>query len=237
MLGIVVVFLLSWLILWIISKEHITVLGILPTKRRLKGFFIGLISMALFCTINLLGQSYFKDIGYVRNPDYGIWESINGIWWAFKAALFEELIFRGALLYLLIKRLGVNWACIISASAFGIYHWFSYQMFGRGLIPMAYVFLLTGAGGWMFAYAFAKTKSLYTPLGLHFGWIVVSIVVFSAGPLGNSLFIADGDGVDLGGWEQLTFFLWQTLVVPGIVTWYFIKYTRKTKLEFPDPVD
>ncbi|NNF82635.1 MAG: CPBP family intramembrane metalloprotease, partial [Flavobacteriaceae bacterium] len=84
-------------------------------------------------------------------------------------------------------------------------------------------FLVTGAGGWMFAYAFAKTKSLYAPLGLHFGWIVISIVIFSAGPLGNSLMIPDGEGSDLSGWAQVLFFLWQTLLVPGTVTWFLIK--------------
>lgn len=147
MLGVLVVFGLCWLLLWLFRKEHITVLGIIPNSERLGEFSIGLILMALFCAINLLGQSYFQGINYVRNPDYGLWESLDGIYWTFKAALFEELIFRGAILYLLIKKLGINWACIISAVAFGIYHWFSYQMFGRGLIPMIYVFLLTGAGG------------------------------------------------------------------------------------------
>lgn len=223
MLGVLVVFVLSWLILWFFLKEHISALGVVPSTRRLRDFVIGLILMALFCTINLLGQSYFKEIDYVRNPNFGIWESLSAIWWTFKAALFEELIFRGAILYILIKKIGINWACLVSAIAFGIYHWFSYQMFGRGIIPMAYVFLLTGAGGWMFAYAFAKTKSLFAPLGLHFGWIVVSIVVFSAGPLGNSLFKIDGEELELGGWEQLLFFLWQTLIIPGILTWYLLK--------------
>lgn len=228
MLGVLVVFLLSWLILWLISKEHITVLGISANGGRLKEFFVGMVFMAICCTINLLGQSYFKEISYVRNTDFTLLESMNGIWWSFKAAFFEELIFRGALLYLLIKKLGINWACLISAAAFGIYHWYSYQMFGRGLVPMVYVFLLTGAGGWMFAYAFAKTKSLYAPLGLHFGWIVVSIVVFSAGPLGDTLFVPEGEGVDLSGWEQLLFFLWQTVIVPGIITWFLIKKYRTT---------
>lgn len=226
MLGVLVVFVLCWLLLWLFRKEHITVLGIIPNARRLGEFSIGLIFMALFCVINLLGQSYFQEINYIRNPDYGFWESLDGIWWTFKASLFEELIFRGAILFILIKKFGINWACIISAIAFGIYHWFSYQMFGRGLIPMIYVFLLTGAGGWMFAYAFAKTKSLYAPLGLHFGWIVVSIVVFSAGPLGNSLFVIDGEPVELGGWEQLLFFLWQAVIIPGIITWFLIKRYR-----------
>ena len=223
MLGVVVVFALSWLLLWLFSKEHITALGIIPTSRRLKEFSIGFILMALLCGINLLGQSYFKEITYVRNSDYGFWESLHGVWWTLKAALLEELIFRGAILYVLIKRIGINWACIISAIAFGIYHWFSYQMFGRGMIPMMYVFLLTGAGGWMFAYAFARTRSIYAPLGLHFGWIVISIVVFSEGPLGNSLFAIEGEAKELGGWEQLLFFLWQTLIIPVFISWYLVK--------------
>ncbi len=228
MLGVLVVFAISWLLLWLIEREHITVLGILPNSKRMKAFSIGMIVMAVFCLINLLGQAYFKEFNYLRNIDYGIKESLNGIWWTFKAALYEELIFRGALLYLLIKRLGINWACIISAIAFGIYHWFSYQMFGRSLVPMAYVFLLTGASGWMFAYAFAKTKSILVPLGLHFGWIVISIVVLSSGPLGDSLYVTDGKDVDLNGWEQLLFFLWQTLIVPGVITWYIFKnYKRR----------
>lgn len=223
MLGVLVIFILSWLLLWVISKEHITVLGVMPNRRRLREFLIGLILMAFFCVVNLLGQSYFKDISYVRNPNYGYLESFSGIWWTIKAVLFEELIFRGAILYVLIKKIGANAACIISAIAFGIYHWFSYQMFGRGIIPMIYVFLLTGAGGWMFAYAFSKTKSLYAPLGLHLGWIVISIVVFSAGPLGNSIFVVEGETVELGGWQQLLFFLWQTVFIPVMVTWYLVK--------------
>ncbi len=230
MLGIVVVCILSWLILWLVEREHITVLGVLPDFRRLKEFFAGLVPMAVFCLINALGQAYFQDISYARNPEYGLMESLNGTWWTIKAALFEELIFRGAVLYILIRKLGIVKACILSAIAFGIYHWFSYGMFGSGIIPMLYVFMLTGAGGWMFAYAFARTRSIYAPLGLHFGWIVVRIVFISDGPLGDSMFMPVGDESELGGWEQLMFFLWQTLIVPGVVTWYFArKYSAVVK--------
>lgn len=130
-------------------------------------------------------------------------------------------------MYILISKIGINGACLVSAIAFGMYHWFSYEMFGRGVIPMTHVFLLTSAGGWMFAYTFAKTRSILAPLGLHFGWIVMSIVVFSAGPLGDSLFIVEGEAQELGGWEQLLFFLWQTVIIPGGVTWYLVRRYRE----------
>lgn len=192
MIGILIAALISWVLLWFFYKEHITVLGITWTSGRIKEFAFGALVMAIFCGINLLGQAYFNEVAYELNPEYGITQGLHGLWWAFKAALFEEILFRGAILYILIRKLGVLWACIIGAAAFGIYHWFSYEMFGKGLIPMTYVFLLTGAAGWMFAYAFAKTKSLFAPLGLHFGWIAVSIVVFSSGPLGESMYVPSG---------------------------------------------
>ncbi len=226
MLGLIVVFVISWLLLWLFLKSHITALGIFPNVQRLKLFAIGLVVMAVFCVINILGQAYFTEVNYIRNPNYGFSEALNGTWWTFKAALLEELLFRGAILYILIKKIGMNWGCLLSAIAFGIYHWFSYEMFGRGFIPMAYVFLLTGAAGWMFAYAFAKTQSILVPLGLHFGWILMSIVFFSSGPLGDSLWLPDGEGVPLEAGSQLLFFIWQTLFVPGIITWYFARGYR-----------
>lgn len=226
MLGILVVIAVSWLLIWLISKEHLTVLGIKPSRSRLTEFGSGFVLMALACSINLLWQAHFKGVSYTLNPDYGIMDGLMGMWWTIKAVLFEELIYRGVLLYLLIKKVGIVKACLIDALVFGVYHWFSYSMFGGPIIPMLYVLLVTGAGGWMFAYAFAKTKSLFAPLGLHLGWNLISIVVLSDGPLGNQLLIPSDGAAELGGWPTLLFFLWQLLVAPGIVTWYLSKKHR-----------
>jgi len=157
MLGILVVIIISWLILRLISKEQLTVIGIRPNSSRLIEFTTGFLLTVIVSFINLYWQAYFKGITYILNPDYGIVDGIMRIWWTVKAVLFEELIFRGVILYLLIRRIGVVKACLIDALLFGIYHWFSYDMFGGRIIPMIYVLFVTGAGGWMFAYAFAKT--------------------------------------------------------------------------------
>lgn len=223
MLGIIVVIIISWLILWLLSKEQLTVIGIKPNSRRLIEFTTGFLLTAILCYINLIWQAYFKGITYLPNPDYGIMDGLMGIWWTVKAVLFEELVFRGVILYLLIRKIGIVKACLIDALIFGIYHWFSYEMFGGRIIPMAYVLLVTGAGGWMFAYAFAKTKSLFAPFGLHLGWNLVSIVILSAGPLGSQLLIPNSVAIELGGWATLFFFLWQVVVAPGIVTWYLTR--------------
>lgn len=223
MLGVLVAIVFSWGLLWLWNKNHITELGIVPTAGRSALFVIGALVMAVFCTINLVGQAYFMGVQYVLNPEYGINQALNGTWWTFKAALFEELIFRGALLHIGMRIIGGWRAGLLSAIAFGIYHWFSYDMFGRGLVPMTYVFILTGAAGYMFAYAYAKSGTILAPLGLHFGWIVISIVFLSSGPLGNSLYVPNGEGAPMSGWGELAFFLWQVVAVPGLVICYFAK--------------
>ena len=85
---------------------------------------------------------------------------------------------------------------------------------------MLYIFLVTGCSGWMFAYAYAKTKSLYAPIGLHLGWNLVTAVVFSAGPIGQQLLTQQGEAVVHNDWVTLLFFCLQAIVAPGIVTWY-----------------
>ncbi|MEM7153833.1 MAG: CPBP family intramembrane glutamic endopeptidase [Myxococcota bacterium] len=217
MLGFLVALGLSWLLLWFFGREPITRLGIRPTGRRLAEFGMGTLVMGVLCAITFLAQAHFTRITHGLNPDYDLWGAIEAIGWTLRATLFEELLFRGALLYLLIRKLGTTRACLASAVAFGIYHWFSYEMLGGPIIALVYVFLLTGAAGFMFALAFAKTKSLYASTGLHFGWIVVSIVVFSSGPLGNQLLLPQGEAAPLDGWLTLVNFLWQAVAVPGMV--------------------
>jgi uncharacterized protein len=66
---------------------------------------------------------------------------------------------------------------------------------------------------------FAKTKSLYLPIGLHFGWNIVNTVVFLQGPLGSQLLINNG-GQKLGIILSLVVLLFQILAVPFITYWY-----------------
>jgi len=88
---------------------------------------------------------------------------------------------------------------------------------------------MTGIWGFMFAMAFAKTKSLYLPIGLHFGWNLISTVVFSQGPLGNQLLIGNG-GQKMGVILSLVVFLFQVFVVPIITYWYLKRHSLKKQL-------
>ncbi|GHF98049.1 CPBP family intramembrane glutamic endopeptidase [Thalassotalea marina] len=219
MIGLVVLLFISWALLKWLVQEPITVLGILPTKTRLLECVLGIVIMGCFAAINFVWQAHFKNIHYQINPSYDWLALLDASYWLFKSVAFEELVFRGAILYLLIQRIGSIKACILSAIAFGIYHWFSYGLFGAHLVLMIYIFLLTASGGWMFAFAFAKTKSIYAPLGLHFGWNFVTAVVFSSGAIGNQWLVPQGEAIEFNNLLTLLFFSLQAIIIPCLVTW------------------
>ena len=128
----------------------------------------------------------------------------------------EELIFRGALLYILIQKLGKLKGIIISSIAFGIYHWFTFEILGS-IIPMIVVFIGTGLMGYAFALSFSKTKSIAMPIGLHLGWNFTVNTIFSNGPLGNGIILSESNNIN-SDWFSLIG-LW---VVPIIIL-FFVK--------------
>jgi membrane protease YdiL (CAAX protease family) len=186
MIGILVQLALSWVLVWIFQKKDLAVLGFRPTPERISGFFLFLLVTAACCI-----SGYFLHMAFGArwklNPHSTLMTVLNGIWWHLRSVIFEELIFRGALLYILIKRIGPKSAVLISASAFGIYHWFSFNIIGQP-VNMVVTFFTTGAMGILLAYAYSKTFSLYIPIAIHLGWNATNML-FSNGPLENSLFI------------------------------------------------
>lgn len=188
MLGIFVQLIISWLLIWLFEKNDLKVLGFFPTKKRLSDFALFFFITALCCSTEFLMKIFLAHQQWKINPVFTgelLWE---GIRWNMVSVLFEELIFRGAILYILIKRLGISKAVIISAIGFGIYHWFSYGIIGN--IPqMAIIFIITGIMGLVLAYGYAKTLSLYIPIAIHFGWNFTHMFIFSNGTIGKGLFM------------------------------------------------
>ncbi|HXB93289.1 MAG TPA: CPBP family intramembrane glutamic endopeptidase [Puia sp.] len=178
MIGIFVEVILSWILLKFIERKDLSVLGLLPTRQRLRELMIGLLLSVPFPIAFLAGVSLLVHNPYHLHPHYSLKDFLNAAGYVFKAVLYEDLIFRGALLYILIKRLGPQKAVLISAVLFGIYHWFSWGALGQP-VQMAIIFLTTGLAGYVFALAFEKTGSIYMPFALHFGIDFVNMVIFS----------------------------------------------------------
>jgi CAAX protease family protein len=189
MVGIVVQLCISWLVVWLLERKNLSVLGFYPSKRHLIDFILFFCIAAACCSVGFLMKIYFSGQAWQLNPDLSARLILNGIWWNVKSVLFEELIFRGVLLYILIKRIGFLKGIIISSIAFGIYHWFSFGVFGS-IVPMIVTFLMTATMGLLLAYGYSKTFSLYIPIAIHLGWNLTQTFIFSQGPIGHGLFIS-----------------------------------------------
>jgi membrane protease YdiL (CAAX protease family) len=224
MLGIVVEVLISWLLLWLTYRQHITALGVVPTVSRIVDCLAGFCLSVFFCaTYHLLSTALAGD-AWVMNEDILITQLVVGVGWVFRSVLFETLIFHGALLYIATRKLGAMRACMLSATCFGVYHWFSYNVFGNP-VQMAMIFFMTALAGLTFAFAFVKTGALYLPIALHLTWNYVDIIIFSRGPLGNQMFVRQNDFL-LEGIPSLLLLLFPLVGLP-LATYGYLKVSQK----------
>lgn len=188
MIGIIVQLAISWLIVWLYEKGNLSCLGLMPTKKRLLDFTLFFFITAACAVSGFALKMLIAKQSWMLNPALNTVSILEGIWFTVKSVLFEELIFRGVLLYILMKKLRTTRAIIISAVAFGIYHWFSHELWGNP-VQMAIEFVMTGIMGLALAYGYAKSYSLFIPIAIHFGWNIVQMVVFSGNTIGQQLFV------------------------------------------------
>ena len=96
------------------------------------------------------------------------------------AAVGEELAFRGALFRMIAERCGTATALVVSAAIFGLLH---------GLNPGATV-VSTAAiaieAGLLLGAAYALTRNLWFPIGLHLGWNFTEGGIFGASVSGGT---------------------------------------------------
>ena len=228
MIGILVIAALSWLFLYLVEKKNLLVLGFLPARTRLKQFSVGFIITGILCILVQYLEAYFNSSVWVINENVTVEIVLKSLWWDMKSVFTEELIFRGALLYILIRKIGPAKSILISACAFGIYHWFSFGILGN-IVAMILVFIGTGLMGYAWAWAFSKAQSIMLPFGLHLGWNFVYNTLFSKGPLGELVFISQNE-IELSDAFGLLNFIIGMIIVPIIV----LLYVRYFVNEYPN---
>ncbi|HOP23284.1 MAG TPA: CPBP family intramembrane metalloprotease, partial [Gammaproteobacteria bacterium] len=124
MLGILLILLLSWALLHFIAEKNLMVLGPTPVPLRLLQFVLGFVLLFVLSLITVMTDTLVYSIQWqqvIINPN----ALFQSFWYYLKSALTEDLVFRGAILYLLIRKLGAIKAIVISSIIFGVYHWFS----------------------------------------------------------------------------------------------------------------
>lgn len=187
MIVVVALFAASWLFLRLEGK-NLDALGFNAPGRRFAEFGIGLVIMGAAVALQQCLYAWHNGLTWQLNAAMTVPRGLESVRWIATSVLGEELLFRGYLLFQAMRFAGRTAGLLISAAAFGIYHWFSFGVIGN--IPaMVAVFFFTGAFGFVAALAFRQTGSLAAPIGLHLGWNLVFIGVFSGGPIGKMLLL------------------------------------------------
>ena len=113
---------------------------------------------------------------------------------ALAAAVGEEIVFRGALFRMIDERLGSTAATLISAGIFGALH-----ALNPGATLLSTVAIALEAGV-LLAAAYAAARTLWLPIGIHFGWNFTEGGVFGAAVSGGrskSLLVFPLQGPDI----------------------------------------
>ncbi|GAB3136557.1 CPBP family intramembrane glutamic endopeptidase [Microbispora hainanensis] len=119
-------------------------------------------------------------LGYFRVDGLGSVTGMIGLLgFMAAAAVTEELMFRGVLFRIVEQWTGTWIALGLSGLVFGLMHLGSEHASLWGAIAIA-----VESGG-MLAAAYAATRTLWLPIGLHFGWNFAEAGVFSAEVSGN----------------------------------------------------
>lgn len=183
MIGIIILLLASWLSFYLFDKDNLNLLGFQPVHKRLSQFAIGFVFFFLLSAFFTIIDTLLKEIDWsIQSTNLPL--LFHSLWYHTKSAITEELIFRGALLYIAIKLIGPQRGILISCAAFGVYHWFTYGLWGN-VIAMLFVFLITGWMGYVWAYAYNRTKSIMWGLGGHLAWNFSRTLWFPNEPFGE----------------------------------------------------
>ncbi|MBX7142516.1 MAG: CPBP family intramembrane metalloprotease [Chitinophagales bacterium] len=130
---------------------------------------------------------------WIAKEEYTISQSLTAksffleTWNQFRTVLTEELLCRGALLYILIKKIGQTKAVIITSVIFAVLHWINTGIWGN-VTQMILVFTFAFAMGLLLAYSYAKTFSLLIPFAIHYGWNLTQNYIFPDTATGNHVF-------------------------------------------------
>ncbi len=227
MAGIVVELLISWLLLRYVVHQNLSVLGFQINSKQVKQLVIALFIPFVFLCIYLISISLWVKSPYHLNEHYTFAAFKNSAWYVLISVMYEELIFRGAILYILIKKIGEQKALLVSAISFGIYHWFTMGALGQ-FIPMIFVFTITGIMGYIFALSFTVSKTIYFPFALHLGYNFTFMIIFSRSNIGDQLLIPiyKIDPVKTGAVFQTFTTVIHYIVYPFMI-WLYLRYLKK----------
>lgn len=139
-----------------------------------RGVLIGVVLFgAVIVNLAFLGDYHVYGIGSVTG-------AMGLIGFMAAAAMTEELVFRGILFRIVEERGGTWISLMLTGALFGLMHLLNPNASLWGAIAIA-----VEAGG-MLGAAYAATRTLWLPFGVHFGWNFAASGIFSTEVSGNN---------------------------------------------------
>ncbi|BCY05082.1 CPBP family intramembrane glutamic endopeptidase [Actinoplanes sp. L3-i22] len=183
-----------------------------------------LIGVGLFCaTLALM----FMTNAYRLHGGGSFWHMVGTFGMMLGVATIEELLFRGVLFRIVEERWGSLVALITSGVVFGGLHLLNPAATIWGAVAIAI------EGGLLAGAAYAATRSLWLPIGIHLGWNFAESGIFGATVSGSDttvggLFTGTPHGLDIfsGGAFGPEASIWAVLV-GGIAAYLLVRKARK----------
>ena len=111
MAGIFVNSIISWFLLKTLGRQSLNALGLKPNRVRVAHLCLGTLWPILFVAVFEFSVSLLVHNPYRINPDVHWKDLWHSIVYLLRSVAYEDLIFRGALLYILMQKIGPRNPC------------------------------------------------------------------------------------------------------------------------------
>lgn len=165
----------TW-ILYKTDKENLRTIGLNPTPKNLSFLFIGLaIGIVALFMVTWIRTLYTGEVWHISSS-VDAKALMKSLYYILPTVMVQELMFRGYLFTKTISKLGIAKANIIFSILFMLVHVLDENVLQQ---PSQIIFLAISipvAHLW-FAIALQRSKTLFFPIGLHWGnnWAVVHL--------------------------------------------------------------
>jgi len=218
----------------LLRKSNLSRLGLSINKKWSYNLVLGIglgTSIVIVSTFLSWLMGWYQFLGYswqFRPTDILLPAFILSFIASLQSPILEEVIFRGFIFQTLLDRWGLRIAVFISSILFGLAHLTNVDSNYSWLAAVISTFL----AGLMFAQAYLVYKSLWLPVGIHFGWIFSGRLLNDVGiPAEKALLIVskvEGPSIlvnPLGGGAGLFELIGVGLV--SLILWKIFKLSKK----------
>ncbi len=156
----------SFIVLKLLHRKSLAAIGLALNARGMRDLGIGTLAGILMMTV-IFGIQYLRGYVTVSATEHSLASGVQVFLMSMAffgvAALFEEVLFRGYPFQTLIRGIGFIPSTVLVALVFGAAHLANPNANAFGFINTAIVSVL-------FCVAYWRTRNLWLPFGIHFGW-------------------------------------------------------------------